>query len=177
MPKIISYFVALIIMTSCASPIYANQSVADFSILFGPDNSKKLVVFVHGFDSDPTRAWTNGEGVSWPDLIKDDDKFSGYTVAMYRYDSPFFTRTSTIEEIATRMLRQIEDKGIFEKYSEIYFITHSMGGLVVKRVLVELHRPTQIDKLRKVKAVLFIATPAQARISPTSHPTFPSTLS
>jgi hypothetical protein len=33
------------------------------------------------------------------------------------------------------MLRQIEDKGIVEKYSEIYFITHSMGGLITVAVL------------------------------------------
>lgn len=161
MAKIVSCIVALTIITGCGSLTHAAPSIAEFSVLFGPESSKNLIVFVHGFDSDPTSAWTNRSGVSWPDLIKDDEKFRDYTVATYRYDTPLFSRTSTIEEIAVRMLRQIEDKGVFEKYNEIYFIVHSMGGLVVKRVLVDLHRPTQIDMLRKVKAVLFIATPAQ----------------
>jgi len=36
-----------------------------------------------------------------------------------------------------------------------------MGGLLVKRILVDLNRPGQIEKLRRVKAVLYISTPAQ----------------
>ncbi|MCI0564750.1 MAG: hypothetical protein MN733_40300, partial [Nitrososphaera sp.] len=64
-------------------------------------------------------------------------------------------------EIAVRLLRQIKDAGVFDKFNEIYFIAHSMGGLVAKRILVDLTRQTQIEKLRKVKAVLFISTPAQ----------------
>ncbi len=82
-------------------------------------------------------------------------------MATYRYDTPRLSRTSTIEEISVRMLQQIGDKGIFENFNEVYFIAHSMGGLVVKRVLVELNRPAQVDKLRKVKAALFIAAPTQ----------------
>jgi predicted alpha/beta hydrolase family esterase len=59
------------------------------------------------------------------------------------------------------LLRQLEDQGVFQKYREIYFIAHSMGGLIVKRMLVDLHRPKQVEKLRQVKAVLYISTPAQ----------------
>jgi len=36
-----------------------------------------------------------------------------------------------------------------------------MGGLLVKRILVDLNRPGQIEKLRRVKPVLYISTPAQ----------------
>ena len=93
--------------------------------------------------------------------MRADKNFHDYTVATYRYDTSLLNRTSSIEEIAGRMHRQIEDKGIFEKYKEVYFIAHSMGGLVVKRVLVDLNRPNEIDKLRKIKAVLFIATPVE----------------
>jgi pimeloyl-ACP methyl ester carboxylesterase len=139
----------------------AASSFADLSILYGPVSSKKLIVFVHGFNSDPSSAWTNDAGISWPDLMRDDKNFNDYTVATYRYDTSLLNRTSSIEEIAVRMHRQIEDKGVFEKYKEIYFIAHSMGGIVAKRVLVELYRPNQIDKLGKIKAVLFIATPVQ----------------
>ena len=98
MAKIASCIVALMIITSCGPLSHAVPSIADFSVLFGSESSKKLIVFVHGFDSDPTRAWTNSAGVSWPDLIRGDQDFRDYTVGTYRYDSPLFSRTSTIEE-------------------------------------------------------------------------------
>jgi hypothetical protein len=66
-----------------------------------------------------------------------------------------------MEVVATSLLRRLEDEGLFTIYNEIYFITHSMGGLVTKRMLAELNRPNQIEKLRKVKAVLYIAVPSQ----------------
>ena len=93
--------------------------------------------------------------------MRQDNSFRAFDVAMYRYDSPSRARASGMEEIAIRMRRQLEDDGIFRKYSKIYFITHSMGGLVVKRVLVDLNRPKEIEKLRRVKAVIYISTPAQ----------------
>lgn len=36
-----------------------------------------------------------------------------------------------------------------------------MGGLVTKRLLVELNRPTELETLRRIRTVLFISTPAQ----------------
>ena len=161
MAKIVSCVVALLLTSGCGSLPHTAPSTAEFMVHFGPESSKKLIVFVHGVYSNPVSAWTNRSGVSWPDLIKGDEKFHDYAIATYRYDTPGFSRTSTIEEIAVRMLRQIEDTGVFEKFNEVYFIAHSMGGLVVKRVLVELNRPAQIDKLRKVKAALLIAVPTQ----------------
>lgn len=93
--------------------------------------------------------------------MKDDNEFKDFTLVTYRYDSPLRGRTSSIEEVATRLLRQLDDAGVFQRYNEIYFIAHSMGGLIVKRVLTDLNRPSHIDKLRHVKAVLYISTPAQ----------------
>ncbi len=90
-----------------------------------------------------------------------DAGFRAFTVASLGYHTPLLTRTSTIEELATRLLRDLKDKGIFEKYREIYFIAHSMGGLLVKRMLVDLNRPKEVATLRQVKAVLYISTPAQ----------------
>jgi hypothetical protein len=93
--------------------------------------------------------------------MKDDGVFRNYRIATYRYDSPLLGRTSTIQEVATRMLEQLEDNGVFRNYREIYFITHSMGGLVTKRAVVNLNNPPGIEKLRLIKAILYIATPAQ----------------
>lgn len=129
MAKIASCVVALLLTTGCGSLTNTAPSTAEFLVLFGQESSRKLIVFVHGVYSDPANAWTNRSGISWPDQIKGDGKFQDYAVATYRYDTPRFSRTSTIEEIAVRMLRQIEDKGVFEEFNEVYFIAHSMGAL------------------------------------------------
>lgn len=162
MAKIFACVTAAIILTGCSALADKPPSTRALFFSLKPESSQKLIVFVHGVFGDPSVAWTNRSGVSWPeDFIKQDKQFQGFTVATYRYDSPYLQRTSSINEIAGRMLRQLEDEGVFEKYKEIYFIAHSMGGLVVKRVLVDLNRPNQTAKLRKVKAVLYISTPAQ----------------
>jgi pimeloyl-ACP methyl ester carboxylesterase len=158
---IVRCFIVLSILAGSSFLTRAEPLSPDLSIVFGPESSKRIILFVHGLQSDPSSAWTNKAGVSWPDLVKGDEKLRDFTVAIYRYDTPHFGRASTIAEIANRMLRQIQDKGVFDKYKEIYFISHSMGGLVAKQVLVNLNTPTQIEQLRKVKAVLFISTPAQ----------------
>jgi pimeloyl-ACP methyl ester carboxylesterase len=58
-------------------------------------------------------------------------------------------------------LQVLEDNEVLTKYKEVYFIGHSMGGLVIKRMLGDLNRPGQVEKLRKVTAVLYVSTPAQ----------------
>lgn len=161
MAKFILYITAAIFIAGCSTLTDNTTSTGALSFSSVPESSKKLIVFVHGVFGDPSLTWTNRSGVSWPDLIKGDEKFQNFTIATYSYDTPFLRRASGIEEVATRLLRQLEDEDIFEKFREVYFIAHSMGGLVVKRVLVDLNRPSQVKKLRTVKAVLYISTPAQ----------------
>lgn len=161
MAKLLGCIAVALIIASCSALADKPPSTGVLSFTFTPELSQKLIVFVHGVFGDPSEAWTNRSGVSWPDLIKDDKTLQDFTVATYRYDTPYLQRSSSINEIAGRMLRQLEDQDVFGKYNEIYFIAHSMGGLVVKRVLVDLNRQTQIEKLHKVKAVLYISTPAQ----------------
>ena len=160
MRRISRYVVILSLIVGCS--VTPKPSAPSPSLLFvsSPASSRKLIIFVHGIFR--IRApWVNRSGQSWTDLMKEDNRFAGFSLATYRYDSPLRGRTSGIEEVAIRFLRQLEDDSIFEKYDEIYFIAHSMGGLVVKRTLTGLNRPNYIEKLRRVKAVLYISTPAQ----------------
>jgi pimeloyl-ACP methyl ester carboxylesterase len=161
MVKILASLGVLLLVASCSAISEDTRSTPALSFLSTPKSSQKLIVFVHGVFGDPSATWTNRAGKTWMDLMKDDDAFREYTLATYRYDSPFRGRTSTIQEIATRMLGDLNDADVFRNYNEIYFIAHSMGGLVTKRVLVDLNSPGHIDKLRRVKAVLYISTPAQ----------------
>ena len=122
-----------------------------------------LLVFIHGFTGDSEATWKNTETeASWPRLVCNDKPFGeSATVYAVRYDSSFIRTTSTMSEIAQRLRGQLQARGFFEKYRQIYLIGHSMGGLVAKKLLLDLHRRHDIDDLRRVRAVLFLATPQQ----------------
>ena len=153
-------------MAGCATDIGKEPARGSFNEtaplkVRGNTESGKIIIFVHGIFGDSRSTWTNESGTSWQDMILGDQAFGETAVGTVEYDSPLLSRTSGIEEVAIRILRILEDEGIFRNYREIYFVAHSMGGLVTKRILVELNRPTQVNKLRRIKAVLYISTPAQ----------------
>jgi len=123
---------------------------------------QNIIVFIHGLTGNAISTWMNDStGAYWPDLIAQDPDFQSYDIYVVAYESPRISTASSIVEIATRILSDMNDHGIFNGYQQISFITHSMGGLIAKRILVVLNRPTESEKLRKVRAVLYISTPAQ----------------
>ena len=155
-------FLAITILIVSCSAVERSSPLPTLSVAFEPDYrpSKKIIIFVHGLFGDPVLSWTNRAGISWQQLIRQDQAFERFSVARVRYNTPLLTRTSTIEEIATRVLRRLQDEGVFN-HDEIYFVSHSMGGIITKRMLVALNRQSQKEKLSRVKAALFISTPAQ----------------
>jgi len=158
-PKVIGFIGTVILLVGCSThnppldPILYHQE---------RESALKLIVFIHGFTGDAVQTWTNQESnVSWIQLIEGDERLQDFKVMTVGYDTPLRGPSSTIPQIATRLLEQLQDERVFDRYKEIYFIAHSMGGLVAKHLLVALGHPSQVDKLSKVRAVLYIATPAE----------------
>jgi hypothetical protein len=123
---------------------------------------ERLVVFVHGVLGSADATWRHaGTGAYWPTLLAEDPAFADFDVFVVNYETPAIARASTIEEIAQRVGQQLTDLGAFSRYQQVHFITHSMGGLVVKRLLVDLNRPLQLAGLRRARSVVLISTPSQ----------------
>jgi tetratricopeptide (TPR) repeat protein len=121
-----------------------------------------IIVFVHGLMGDAEKSWTNDRtGASWPGLLGRDPELGAADVYLASYGSPAIGASSNVEQIAQRLLQQATDAEVFGAYQRVYFITHSMGGLVTKRMLNELYTPARVAELRKVRAVVFLSTPAQ----------------
>ena len=116
---------------------------------------------MHGILGDSSSTWTNTEtGAFWPKLVADDPDFQGYDVYVYGYLSPHLSEASNIAEIASRMGQQLGDRRIFDRYQQIFVIAHSAGGLVTKRMLDTLDTPAQIQRLKKVRCVLYLSVPS-----------------
>lgn len=98
----------------------------------------KIVIFAHGILGDARRTFTNDTTHAyWPQLLADDPEMSSFDVLAINYDAGI-TSGMSIEQIATVVRTTLTDQRIFDDYNEIYFVCHSMGGLVVKRLLIDL---------------------------------------
>lgn len=62
--------------------------------------------------------------------------------------------------VSTSVKSRLVDIGLFEKYKEIHFIAHSMGGLITKKLLIDFYH-LGLKEIQRVKSVLLFATPSQ----------------
>ncbi len=121
----------------------------------------KLIIFVHGVTSTTARTWgTANAASSWPSLLNGDDRFADYDFYFINYLTSQVIAVPNIHEIADNQLARLKHFGVFHQYKEIYFVAHSMGGLVVKSLLVNLNHGDSLALLRQVKAVIYLGTPA-----------------
>jgi hypothetical protein len=125
-----------------------------------PGKHKRIIIFVHGLWGDPKTSFG-----SWPYLIRGDDEevrgqlaLSTYAVAILGYPAGSRDRLS-LTEIQSNLLTELKNKGIFDDYEQIFFICHSLGGLVIKGLLIELKDSPEY--FQKIKAIFLIATPSQ----------------
>jgi len=129
---------------------------------------KKLILLVHGL---------GGSKETWgdfPELINSDDAFKGYDVAIYEYPTSLIRPKSivekfskllswvipqstlpTIQEIAEGLRSELRIR--YDAYQEIYLVTHSMGGLVARKYLIDALKG-DVSELR-VKKLLLYAVP------------------
>ena len=115
---------------------------------------KKFIVFVHGLGGKIDKTWGN-----FPQYIIDDPDIE-HQVIEYGYTSPnfitqFFKSAPTILNIANGLLTDIKARCDLAN-DEIILVGHSMGGLVIKRLLVRL---SKLGTKHNIKKVCFFDVP------------------
>lgn len=99
--------------------------------------SDPVLIFVHGFLSDSDSCWRNGNGVSWPEIVKRDQNFPPCGISTFSYESKLTGRRYSITDAADLLWEQLKDKGLLTPDRPLVFVCHSMGGIVVRRLLVK----------------------------------------
>ena len=123
--------------------------------------NQNLIIFVHGAFSTPGNTWGDAiKGPTWPELVRKDNRFEDFDIYLLNYRSTYFNAGPSIYEMTKRELARLRDDDVFNQYENIYFIAHSMGGLVVKSLLKQIKR-RDVALLRQVKAVVFLGTPSK----------------
>lgn len=170
-----AYIIIILVLVGCAgrhadSPPISQQteclSGTSGSCFYWKETSsepnEKLVIFVHGVLSTSANTWGDvNTGNTWPELVRGDDNFKHYDIYLMNYRSTYITSAPNIYQIAKLELERLKNRDIFKEYKEIYFIAHSMGGLVTKNLLKQLNRREDLPLLRQVKGVIFLGTPSQ----------------
>jgi hypothetical protein len=117
------------------------------------ETRSRAVVFVHGIYGSGQDTWKSEDGKAyWPDLIRTDSQFRDADVVVKSYLTPFTGNHNSVQMISASLGRDLAD--VFATHKEIIFLCHSLGGLIVKQLLVDNPGYAQ-----KVPFIVFYATP------------------
>jgi len=123
------------------------------------------IVFVHGLGGDLYDTWTHENGAFWPKWLA--TRFGATNVYTAGYDSGIFTSFlngdgASLADRATTLLDRLASRPSSGR--PLVFITHSLGGLVVKQLLRKADGAAKA-RYRSIGentlGVIFIATPHQ----------------
>jgi pimeloyl-ACP methyl ester carboxylesterase len=103
----------------------------------GERRGNSLVVFVHGIGGDGDGTWRNGE-TYWPKMVAEDPAFLGFDVVVYEYPSSILGQSRSISDLARLMRDELQAPRIgISQYENVVFITHSLGGIVVREYILD----------------------------------------
>jgi pimeloyl-ACP methyl ester carboxylesterase len=126
-----------------------------------------VVVFVHGLWGDPNgepeSTWRpNPAARSWPETLLEDPAFAGWQTAVFDYPSEKLSGFS-IDEAASWLQDAINEPEI-KAAPQIIFVGHSLGGLVVRRLLIDGSKELR----ERVRLLAFFGTPTEGSVFATA---------
>lgn len=144
-------------------------------------NAKASVVFLHGLSGDAISTWRMADHSShyWPKWL--DSNFPKLAVYAVGYDAEFIGHSQYVNQRAINILASLRTRDIFQNKPFI-FITHSLGGLVAKQVILSCHSDAAINERHKkilemFRGTSFYATPHRgARLAALARDIFPGAL-
>jgi hypothetical protein len=135
--------------------------VAEVVAVHTPVDAGLDVVFIHGLDGGARSSWRGKETSSfWPLWLAEDiEGIAVWSVGYDAWSSKWRGRAMPLQDRAINLLAQLQSHGIGER--PLCFVTHSMGGLLVKEMM--LHAAEGRDHFAPfaivAKGVVFLGTP------------------
>lgn len=96
-----------------------------------------MLIFVHGILSDSQACWRNSNGVSWPEIVMRDPDFPPCGVSTFSYSSRLFGSRFSIADAANSLWELMKGRQMIASGRTTVFVCHSMGGIVVRKLLVK----------------------------------------
>ncbi|MFI0606675.1 MAG: alpha/beta fold hydrolase [Anaerolineae bacterium] len=137
--------------------------IADSSIYWDREQRQRnLIVFAHGYTGHPDDTWRR-----FPRLLLEEDLgfAETYELASFGYETGRFTNETDLEGLTDAFRSFL--KAYADSAERIILITHSLGGLLARRLLVALH-DSAFSEERKlfehIQQVHFLGVPHQGAI-------------
>ncbi|WP_265822649.1 tetratricopeptide repeat-containing protein [Geovibrio ferrireducens] len=130
----------------------------DFIYEFRNKNNRKAIVFIHGFTGDVNSTWR--DFVEFLKLIPSVDSYDIFGIgypSSYKIDIPLWSSEPSINTICSYIEKEICTR--LNKYTELHFVAHSMGGLILQK-LITTDTPICNDVLEKTKTICMFGTPS-----------------
>jgi len=117
-----------------------------------------VVIFVHGFLSSGDHCWRNKNGAYWPQLLESEPNFDTLGIYVYTYETGFFSGTYSLSDVVDDLKERMFNIDNLANYQKIIFVCHSMGGIIVRKLLVE--RTSDLINKKNMIGLFLIASPS-----------------
>lgn len=129
----------------------------NFYYEFRNNNNKQAIVFIHGFTGQPDETWRDfAEFLKLIPALNEFDILSIGYPSSKKLDIPFWSSDPAISTIAKYVVQAIDMN--LKTYESIHFIAHSMGGLVLQRLIVDDYANQNI--INRIKSLNLFGTPS-----------------
>jgi len=81
--------------------------------------------------------WRHSNGVYWPELLKNESDFQSLGIYVYTYQTGFSSGSYSLSDVVDDLKERLINLDHVLACNKIIFICHSMGGIVVRKFLVE----------------------------------------
>ena len=119
--------------------------------------SDTSVVFVHGFLSSGAACWQHGDGAFWPSLLADEQGLEGLGIYVFTYQTGIFSGTYSLSDVVDSLKEHLRVDNVLP-CGRLIFVCHSMGGIVVRKFLVE--RSLDLIEIRTEVGLFLVASPS-----------------
>jgi hypothetical protein len=100
-------------------------------------NGGASVVFVHGILSSGEQCWQHDNGTYWPDLLKNELGFESLGIYVYSYQTDISSGSYSLSDVVDDLKVHLISLDNVVDSNTLIFVCHSMGGIVVRKFLVE----------------------------------------
>lgn len=102
----------------------------------GETASPMVVVFVHGILSNGEACWLHQNGTYWPELLSRHEDLREAGIYEFTYHTGFFSGSYDLGNVVDALKECLHLDDVY-RARKIVFVAHSMGGIVVRRYVVQ----------------------------------------
>ena len=121
------------------------------------DKRKNAVIFIHGYQGHHEDTWrinSKSEGLIYS--LVNDPELKDFDVYSYSYSTSFSFAPYDFKTVSDILYSDIKSDLLG---CNIFFVTHSMGGLVAQQYIINRYQNNEVTELKRIKGIAFLGVP------------------